>query len=181
MLNKEATTEVLNAWGADIVKFAKINIGDKNRRKKSTLTGRYRKGKIDSTGTLRNSLEHILKVSDNSFGFEITGADYADVVDGGRKKGKGIPITPLLKWVKAKPIRLRKDGQFIKMTPQKKRDFARFVSWKAKKYGINPTNFLKDAVEDASNKHKDNLLDSLFKDTEQAVRFVVKQLQDKRL
>jgi hypothetical protein len=157
-----------------------ININDRNRRKKSTLTGRYKKGKIDSSGALRNSIEYKLKVNENSFGFEVSGLDYADVVDGGRRKGKGIPLVPLLKWIKQKPIRLRENGQFIKMTPAKIRNFAGFVSWKAKKFGIAPTNFLLDAVTDAGNKHKEALTDALFKDVEQSATFIIKQLQGKR-
>jgi hypothetical protein len=181
MLEREESEKVLNAWGADIVKFAKINIGDKNRKRKSTLTGKTRKGKIDSSGKLRKSIDYELKVNPNSFGFTIVGEDYADVVDGGRRKGKGIPIAPLLKWVAQKPIRLRKDNKFIKMTDANKKAFAGFVSWKAKKYGIAPTHFLRDAVRDAGKKHEGELFDAYFKDVEQSIDFIINQLQANRI
>lgn len=180
MLDKLETEEALNAWGVDIVKFARINLGDRNRPKKSTLTGKVRKGKINFSGDLSESLDYNLKVSKNSFGFQISGLDYADVVDGGRRKGKGIPLAPLIHWVEKKPIRLRKDNKFIKMTDENRKAFAGFVSWKAKKYGIAPTNFLRDAVEDASKKHEADLTEALFKDIEQATTSIIRQLQSNR-
>ena len=121
MLNKENTEEVLNAWGADIVKFAKINIGDRSRTRKSKTTGKIRKGKIDSSGNLRNSLDHNFKVNKNSFSMAVTGADYALDVDTGAKRKT--TVSEVKAWMKRKPVRLTSKKGFVKMTPARINNF----------------------------------------------------------
>lgn len=168
MLNKENTEELLDSWGADIVKFAKININDRNRKRKSKITGKMRKGKIDSTGNLRNSLDYDVEVFKNSFGFVVNGADYADDIDKGTRRKTS--VNAVKSWMKAKPVRLTSSKGFIKMTPARIENFAKFVAWKVSTIGSDRTNFLTDAIKDASNKYEKELIGVLFKDLEQAYK-----------
>lgn len=176
MLDIQNTEEVLNAWGADIVKFAKININDRNRTRKSKITGKVRKGKIDSSGSLRNSLDTDIVVNKNSFGFKVVGEDYANDIDLGTKRNTS--INQVKKWMKQKPVRLTGSKGFIKMTPARIENFAKFVSWKVSNIGSDATYFLTDAIKMASKKYEKELFDSLFKDVEQATTFILKGLEN---
>ncbi len=179
MLEREESEKVLNAWGADIVKFAKINIGDKNRKRKSKMTGKTRRGRIDSSGNLRKSLGHKLVVNKNSFGFQVLGADYAIDIDQGNKRKT--TEQQLKSWFKNKPIRLRQDNKFIKMTDAKKLSFRKFVAWKVSNIGSDKTLFLTDAIRDASKKHEGEIAPAYFKDVEQSIDFIINQLQANRI
>ena len=168
----------LTNWAEDIVKFARINLGDKSRKRKNNRTGKYKARKIDSSGALRKSLDFKLNTNKNSISFQLSGLDYADVVDGGRKKGKGIPLKPLEKWIRKKPIKLRnKDNKFIKMTDKAVERFAGFVSFNAKKYGISPSHFLRDAIVTADNKHEQLFIDEITKDVAYNYELILKDLQ----
>lgn len=176
MLNKENTEKVLNDWGADIVKFAKINIGDRSRTRKSKITGKTRKGKIDSSGDMRDSLDHSIVVHKNSFGFQVTGVDYTSDVDLGTKRKTS--VNAVKNWMKAKPVRLTSKKGFIKMTPARIDNFAKFVAWKVSTIGSDATYFFTDAVTDASKKWETQLTESLFKDVEQSTSFILRQLNN---
>lgn len=172
MLDKEETEIVLNAWGADIVKFAQINLGDRNRTRKSKITGKTRRGKIDSSGDLRKSFNYDLEVFQNSFGFVVNSLDYASDIDTGARRKTS--VSQIKKWMKQKPVRLTSSKGFIKMTPSKIDNFAKFVAWKVSKIGSDATWFLTDAVKRASKKHEEDLTDALFKDLGQAYSFILK-------
>lgn len=183
MIKLDANTQsytALTEWAEDTIKFARINLGDRNRKKQNARTGKFRKGKINASGDLSKSLGYKLNTNKNSIKFGITGLPYADVVDGGRKKGKGIPLAPLKKWVKKKPIRLRnKDGAFVKMTEARINNFVGAVSFNAKKYGIKPTNFLKEALEDSTNKHEALFTTALSGDFEQQIEQIIADFQER--
>lgn len=172
---KENTEEVLEAWGADIVKFAKIKIGDRNRKRKSKMTGKMRKGKIDSTGEMRNALDDEIVINENSFGFKIVGVDYTLDVDQGTVRKT--TATEVKRWMKNKPVRLTSAKGFVKMTPARIDSFANFVAWKVSTIGSDKTNFMEESIKEASLKHQKELFPALFKDIEQATSLIIKQLQ----
>ena len=168
----------LTAWAEDVVKFAKINIGDKNRKRKDPKTGKIKRRKIDASGNLRRSIKYKLSTNKNSINFGVSGASYADVVESGRRKGKFIPLDPLVKWIRKKPVRLRsEDNKFIKMTDSNVRQFARNISKKAQKYGTSPTHFLRDAVEMAESKHRELFREAVEEDVRTQVTILVKNLE----
>ena len=177
MLDKQNTEDVLNDYGNAIVKNAKINIGDTNRKRVSKITGKTRRGKIDFTGELRDSLYHELKVFKNSFGFVINGSDYAVDLDKGNKRKTTLAQT--LRWVTKKPARLRmKNGRFIEMTPSRQINFAKFIKWKTETIGSDRTNFLTDAIKDASKKYEKELFDALYTDVEQSTAAILRGLDN---
>jgi hypothetical protein len=157
ILNKN-TLDLLKKIGSDIVKYARINL-NKNVSRKSR-TGKTYNGKISSSGKLSDSLEYVIKGNN----LIIEAVDYAEYVDKGRKPGKGVPLNNLEKWIKEKPVRMVKKGKYIKMEDKDVKNYAGYISWKIKNYGIDPTNFLTDAIEKSNKENKDNLVKSLGND-----------------
>ena len=102
---REETTNALKDWAADIIKFAQIKIGDRNRTRKSKMTGKIRKGQIDYTGKLRNSFSSDLKEMPNSFNISIKAESYLDGLNTGKPRQAN--SRQILAWVKKKPIRFR--------------------------------------------------------------------------
>lgn len=146
----------LDNFGKRVVKLAKINLGAR------------RKGKvIDSSGTLRNSLDYNLKVfKSGNFSFSIEMEDYGVNVDKGRRKGSMPPTAPILKWIKRKPIRLRdlETGSFIKQTESKLKGLAFVIARKIKREGIKATNFLTDPFEKEFKNLSNELVDAFALD-----------------
>ena len=172
----EYTKKAVEDYSSDIVKFSKINIGDKNRTRISKMTGKKRRGKIDSTGKLRRSFTSKLTTMDNSFKMAIEAEDYAqDVNDGAVRR---LSESQALKWIKDKPIRFREGNKFVKATEARKRNFAKFVAWKVSKIGSDYTGYFDEAVADATTKNEDKITEAAFRDAEAAAEAALKSLNN---
>ncbi len=173
---REETIQAVNDWGADIVKFAQINIGDRNRTRISKMTGKKRKGKIDSTGTLRKSFSFKTTEMENSFTMAITAEDYAEDVNDGtpRRTTK----SQALRWIKEKPIRFRVGGKFVPATQARKENLAKFIAWKVSNIGSDYTGYLDDAIAAATTKHEDSITEAAFRDVEAAVEAALKNINN---
>lgn len=141
--------EIMDAFGARVVKLARINLGRTFTAKRSN--GKSFRKRIDSSGTLRKSLGYEVKTRAEDGRFisgrlEFEMAEYGKWVDQGRKRGKGIPSKPLEKWIKKKPIKIRdlETGSFVKQTNARVKSLAFLISRNAKRNGIKPTNFISD-------------------------------------
>ena len=143
MLTASNTEAYLNAFAQRVLQQAQLELGAYR-----TEDGKRRR--IDSSGTLRNSLpgSYSLKVMPNSLSlkfFEENEAwkTYGYVVDKGRKPGKMPPTDAIKKWIRQKPLRLRdlKTGSFVKMTESKVDSVAFAIANKIKKEGTKPTYF----------------------------------------
>jgi hypothetical protein len=160
---------VLQDFADNVVRLTKINLGKTYTAKNSK--GKTYKKRIDSFKRLRDSVEADLKVrtEDGRFskGFVVFQMlEYGIYVDKGRKKGKGIPSKPLIDWINKKPVRLRdyKTGSFIKKTDARVESLAFLISRNAKKHGIEPTNFFKDAYESQEEKFYQQLQEAVAQD-----------------
>ena len=161
--------EVLQEFADRIVKLAKINIGA-TQTVTSPSTGRSYKKRIDNTGELRNSIDSEIIERDSKgrfvsafVSFEML--DYGYYVDAGRRAGKGIPTAPLISWIRSKPLRMRdKDGQFVKMTEARVKSLAFLISRAAKTYGMKPTNFISEPLEDETPKFADEITEAIASD-----------------
>lgn len=141
--------EIMDAFGARVVKLARINLGRTFTAKRSN--GKSFRKRIDSSGTLRKSLGYEVKTRAEDGRFisgrlEFEMAEYGKWVDQGRKRGKGIPSKPLEKWFKDKPIRFKdlKTGKYVEKTEARINSLAFLISRNAKRKGIKPTNFISD-------------------------------------
>ena len=145
--------EVLKDFADKVVQKAQLNLGVvKSYRSKAT--GKTYRKRLDASKRLRNSLASEVKVraKDGRFvkGFvSFKMLDYGQVVDKGRKAGKGISEAgqkSVIEWIKKKPLKLRDaDGKFVKLTDARLKGMAYVISRNMKKYGKEPTNFFTDA------------------------------------
>ena len=145
--------EVLKDFADNVIEKAQLNLGVvKSYRSKAT--GKTYRKRLDASKRLRNSLASKVKVraEDGRFvkGFvTFKMLDYGQVVDKGRKAGKGISEAgqkSVIEWIKKKPLKLRDaDGKFVKLTDARLKGMAYVISRNMKKYGKEPTNFFTDA------------------------------------
>ena len=145
--------EVLKDFADKVIEKAQLNLGVvKSYRSKAT--GKTYRKRLDASKRLRNSLASEVKVraKDGRFvkGFvSFKMLDYGQVVDKGRKAGKGISEAgqkSVIEWIKKKPLKLRDaDGKFVKLTDARLKGMAYVISRNMKKYGKEPTNFFTDA------------------------------------
>lgn len=150
---KGIADELIDKFGSRIVDLARINLGATYTAKRSN--GKTYRKRIDSSGSLRKSLKYKVKTRGEDGRFisgrlEFSMLEYGKYVDAGRKPGKGIPLDPLIKWIKKKPIRLRdlETGSFVKATDAKIKSLAFLISRNAKKNGIKPTKFITEPLEE---------------------------------
>ena len=145
--------ELLKDFADKVIEKAQLNLGVvKSYRSKAT--GKTYRKRLDASKRLRNSLAGEVKVraEDGRFvkGFvTFKMLDYGQVVDKGRKAGKGISEAgqkSVIEWIKKKPLKLRDaDGKFVKLTDARLKGMAYVISRNMKKYGKEPTNFFTDA------------------------------------
>jgi hypothetical protein len=146
MLNKFKNTKAyLDNYSKELVKLLKIEIG-RNRTR-----GKYN-SPIENTGKLRESIEYNLKERSKSFSFDIMANEYGLAVDSGTKQ-KQPPIEDIISWIQTKPIRLRDSkGRFVQSTDYKVRGLAYVIARKIGREGIQPTNFITDAINQSMDK-----------------------------
>lgn len=161
--------EIMDAFGSRVLDLARINLGRSYTAKRSN--GKSYRKRIDSSGTLRKSLDYnvLTRGEDGRFisgRLEFEMASYGKWVDAGRKKGKGIPSEPLKRWIKQKPIRIRdlETGSFVKATEARINSLAFLISRNAKKRGIKPTNFISEPLNDEMPKFSQQLTEALGDD-----------------
>ena len=152
MLNKFKNTKAyLDNYSKELVKLLKIEIG--RNRTRSYTSGTYN-SPIDATGKLKQSIEYIAKKTKDGFKFNIMANDYAISVDKGRGQGKYPPVDDLIEWIRAKPVRIRdlKSGRFKTASDYEVRKLAHNISRKVARDGIEPTNFITDAINQSMDK-----------------------------
>jgi len=139
------TNAWLNGFSDRLVKLLRIEVS-RNR------TRRYQNGRsitapIDSSGSLRSSLEAVKKNYDDGFGSNIMGNDYADKInDGGRANPS---IGSLISWIRKKPVTLQTTGnRVVNLTEGRIKHLAKNIKQSIESIGIKETGFIDDAVED---------------------------------
>lgn len=152
MLSKFKNTKAyLDNYSKELVKLLKIEIG--RSRSRTYSSGRNIKSPIDSSGSLRDSIQSAIKEGKNGFSFNIMANDYITTVDQGRPAGSSVPIQDLIQWIKTKPIRIRDSRkQFIKVNDLVIRGIATNIARKIDREGIRATNFISEAIEDSMGK-----------------------------
>ena len=155
------TNSWLNGFSDRVVKLLKIEIG-RNR------TRNYKSGNvsapIDSSGSLRESIQAQSKDYKNGFGYPISGNEYGILIDEG---GKATPsIDNMISWIRKKPVKLRKKkGGFATMTSSRIRGLAHNIARAINERDIQPTNFIDDAIQKAMNQIN-AIQEPIYKDVE---------------
>ena len=134
-----------------LIKLLKIEIG-RNRKRTYAPTKTFPNGRtinkpIDSTGSLRKSLEtHTTKSGMKGFALGIRGNSYGKDVDEGSDL-IAPNVDKIVQWIKAKPVRLRDArGRFINRSAASIRNIAGLIAEKIENEGTEPTNFIDDAI-----------------------------------
>lgn len=149
---------MLDKWADDVVEAAQRNIGAFR-----TVKGKRRR--IDTTGKLRRSLGYVVIEQEGKIIFKFTSdVEYAAYINKGVSgikkkypspfsfKGGDMPskghVNSILKWMKAKPLRLRdpETGSFVKATEAKKKSAAFGIARNIRRQGIQPSYFMDDAI-----------------------------------
>lgn len=164
-------TKALIEAGQVLQNRVRLEINVKRRKKRRN--GKSYTTQINSSGALARSIEPKIRygVGNEPPVLEIVGEDYAQFVNDGRKKGSFTPIYPLIGWIYTKPLKARDmNGKFVKMTDAKVISMAHAISKSHFKHGIEPTNFLGDAVKSVEGKFADVLAAALAKDIQEEIR-----------
>jgi hypothetical protein len=137
--------DIMNRFGAAVVERAMLNLGVYR-----TVKGKKRRAV--ASDTLRTSLAYYYNGKSSKIEFFAKGkaANYASVVEFGRRKGaKMPPIEAIVQWMKIKPIRVRDDkGKIVKQTPSVVRTAAYNIAKGISFRGIPPLFYWRDAVND---------------------------------
>lgn len=97
-----------------------------------------------ASGSLYNSVEVVVKNTEEGGVLSVMMNEYAQWVQSGRLPGKkGVPIDAIEKWIKSRGLKGRdKKGRFIKT-----RSFAFGIQTNIKKFGIRPSNWYDVAID----------------------------------
>lgn len=124
----------------------------------------YRRRAV-STGVLKNSLSFSIRESGNtlsvSFGASGKAKEYFRAVNDGRKIGSMPPLNAIVKWIEQKPIKLRANGKFVKVTEKGKLRAAYAIAKKIKRDGIAPFPYYTEAIEEVLNEMTPEILSEL--------------------
>lgn len=138
-------TSLMKKFGQEVVEKAMLNLGVYR-----TVKGKKRRAV--ASDTLRKSLSFYYDGRSSKIQFFAKGkaANYAPVVEYGRRKGaKMPPIDAIVKWMKIKPIRIRdKNGKIVKQTPSLIRSKAFTIARGIARNGIPPLFYWREAVND---------------------------------
>lgn len=157
------TLDILKGFGSNVIRKSKIALGatrDRTRRRstwtkdgqlKSSQKVKY-KGKISSSGNLKDSLEYTIKKTQNSISILFKMNDYGIYIDQGRKPGN-VKRGVIAKYTKTKPLRVRemKDGKlggFAKNTKSNRDGMNFMISRKIKHFGIEKTEFFTENFDE---------------------------------
>jgi hypothetical protein len=148
---------LLREFGNATVERAQRNLG-------ATRTVRGKKRRAVATDALRKSLKFTVRASKSGYNFSFKSLSYGKYVEFGRKaNSKQPPSEPILQWIKAKRIKPKEDGKFVKATPARLKGLAFMISRKIGKQGIEPLYFYRDAINDTLEEYSERIATELTK------------------
>jgi len=151
-----------NQMGKNVIFKSRKNLAKKRRRKMGS--GRFVTSKIDNTGRLSGSMKFVSQQGKGYFEM----LEYGLYVDEGRKPGKYAPVNAIRQWIKSKPVAPRdKRGRFMKRTPATMKSLAFLLNRAIFEYGIEPTHFFSDPLDEEIDKLVKKLPASVEADIEQ--------------
>ena len=128
-----------------------------------------KKRRAVSSGTLQDNLvckvENTPKGYTLRFGAKGEAEKYAKYVEFGRRPNKRKPPTDdIIRWMKQKPVRIRRQGRIVKQTPELIQQTAYAIATKIGRDGIPALNYYKDAVADVREEMKGSIARDAIKD-----------------
>lgn len=177
------TAKVLDDMGEAVVKAAQRNLGTR-RIGKNKSYGSTKSRKLPNSLTFkRNGLDLV-------FGSPLPYARFIHWgVSGTHRKVKNSPYkytnkqpptSPILAWIKRKPVRLRNaKGMFVKQTDSKLKGFAFVIARRIKKMGIPKLEYFTEAWETQYPKWQSKIIDAMALDAMDELGGDSKNLKDK--
>ena len=165
------TNSWLNGFSDRLVKLLRIEVS--RSRTRTYQNDRSITAPIDSSGSLRSSLEAVKKSYNDGFGSNIMGNDYADKINDG---GTANPsIGSLISWIRKKPVTLQTTGnRVVNLTEGRIKHLAKNIKKSIQSIGIQRTGFIDDALKDVM-KEIDSIHSPLIKDVELNVDEILKR------
>lgn len=176
MSQDQNTRDAFTTFGEKVIRrsMQELNI----QRQKTRIRAKWKNGrptsirrsrfyaKIDRSGHLKRSIRFTIE-GDNASNYTIAFyiEEYGIFVNAGRMgrlktfddlpskaTAKGAPVSYIRQWIETKPIRARdENGAFVKMTPKRLKAMSFLINRKIKFFGIEPTHFFDDALNDSLN------------------------------
>ena len=161
------TNSWLNGFSDRLVKLLRIEV---SRNRTRTYMGKNGKpdrvitAPIDSSGSLRSSLEAVKKKYNDGFGSNIMGNDYANKINDGGASNPS--IDSLISWIRKKPVTLQTTGnRAVNLTEGRIKHLAKNIKKSIQSIGIQKTGFIDDALKDVM-KEINSIHSPLIKDVE---------------
>lgn len=157
------------AISPSIYQFGKLVVERAQRNLGATRRVGGKKRRAVASGTLKDSLVYKISEAGNKTTIYFTASGkakkYAMYVEYGRRAGKTPPPTDaLVKWIKQKGIRVRRQGRIVKQTPQLVRQTAYAMAQKIGREGIPALNYYKDAITDTTEEMKSTIAREVVQD-----------------
>lgn len=172
------TAKISQAFAVDVIRLAKINLGA--TRTKYRIKAKWKKlgpkawqpisvqripfkARISNSGRLASSMGANLVVRKGSYEIQFySTTGYGNIVNEGRKPGKYAPVDRIKKWTESKPVRVRDEsGAFVTATESSRGSQNFLINRKIKHFGIEPTHFFDEALEQSSRKYEERFLESV--------------------
>lgn len=167
------TDLILEKYSLDVIEQARNNLSLKG------FAGQKSNRSKNSSGRLSKGLGFKIKETPKGIETSFTSKEaYGSVVEEGRKAGKYVPLSPLMKWLDNKPIKLRKTfinsngqkiSQFVKRTEANERSAAIAISKSIKKRGIKPVPFMSLAMEKKFKELPEELAEAIVEDIQNTI------------
>lgn len=140
------TPPYIRDFASRVVERAQRNLGAERR-----VNGKRRRAV--ASGRLKENLTYKVIGTPNGYSVFFTAKGeaqkYARYVEYGRRPNKRPPpIEAIEKWMKVKPVRVRRQGRIVKQTEKEIRRAAYAIAQKIGRDGIPALNYYKDAVQD---------------------------------
>jgi hypothetical protein len=136
----------IKVFGSKVVERAQRNLG-------ATRNVRGKRRRAVASGTLKENLTYIVKQENGKTTLYFTAKGkakkYAMYVEYGRRPNKRMPpVEAIEKWMKQKPVRVRRNGRIVKQTPEVIQKTAFAIAKKIGRDGIPAVNYYKEAIQD---------------------------------
>jgi hypothetical protein len=152
----------IRQFGARVVERAQRNLG-------ATRTVNGKRRRAVASDTLRQNLTYTVKQENGKtilyFSAKGKAKKYAMYVEYGRRPNKRMPpVAAIEKWMKQKPVRIRRQGRIVKQTPELIKQTAFQIARKIGEQGIPALNYYRDAIQDTVEEMKSTIARDVVSD-----------------
>lgn len=158
--------------------------GTKGNMRPASFQRKRFKANLMASGKLYRSAGYKTSLFLKSYRISLIAEDYAIFVNDGRKpflkkprKGKGIPVAKMTKWVESRNLRPRNlvSGAFVKNTATARRSMGFLMNRKIKWFGIEPTGIIDESREATMEAYDQAIADAIVNDATNIINNALNQ------